>query len=222
MALLSNALREIEDLPDPGFTLPDGCRFSARVWRPVEAVGALLSPRPDDLPRDPRRARARRNGYALEEQEKALEPIDWLERPPWYGPPVVATGPRQQAIHKDHFAAGLTACGITFRGGSPKHETPGWGTTIRSRTSRATDPAQAGKARRGIGTGRPMTAPALPSDALPPSRRASQWPSVPAFTGNGRGALSAAAAKPGPIASAADHRIPHHQEVADSRPREGL
>lgn len=33
----TNALREIEDLPDMGITLSDGCRLSARVWRPVDA-----------------------------------------------------------------------------------------------------------------------------------------------------------------------------------------
>ena len=32
-----NALREIEELPDLGITLSDGCRLSARVWRPVDA-----------------------------------------------------------------------------------------------------------------------------------------------------------------------------------------
>ncbi len=31
------ALREIEELPDLGIPLPDGCRLSARVWRPVDA-----------------------------------------------------------------------------------------------------------------------------------------------------------------------------------------
>ncbi|MEO9779858.1 MAG: CocE/NonD family hydrolase [Sedimentitalea sp.] len=33
-----NALREIEELPDVGITLSDGCRLSARVWRPIDAV----------------------------------------------------------------------------------------------------------------------------------------------------------------------------------------
>lgn len=33
----TNALREIEELPDMGITLSDGCRLSARVWRPVDA-----------------------------------------------------------------------------------------------------------------------------------------------------------------------------------------
>ncbi|MDK3018160.1 CocE/NonD family hydrolase [Pseudodonghicola flavimaris] len=37
MTVLSNALREIEELPDLGITLSDGCRLSARVWRPVDA-----------------------------------------------------------------------------------------------------------------------------------------------------------------------------------------
>ncbi|MBO9411164.1 MULTISPECIES: CocE/NonD family hydrolase [unclassified Ruegeria] len=37
MTHLSNALREIEDLPDIGIHMPDGCRLSARVWRPVDA-----------------------------------------------------------------------------------------------------------------------------------------------------------------------------------------
>ncbi|TDK41107.1 CocE/NonD family hydrolase [Antarcticimicrobium luteum] len=32
-----NALREIEELPDLGITLSDGCRLSARIWRPVDA-----------------------------------------------------------------------------------------------------------------------------------------------------------------------------------------
>jgi len=32
-----NALREIEELPDMGITLSDGCRLSARVWLPVDA-----------------------------------------------------------------------------------------------------------------------------------------------------------------------------------------
>ncbi len=34
---MTNTLREIEELPDLGITLSDGCRLSARVWRPVDA-----------------------------------------------------------------------------------------------------------------------------------------------------------------------------------------
>ncbi|WP_300032250.1 CocE/NonD family hydrolase [uncultured Roseobacter sp.] len=33
----ANILREIEELPDMGITLSDGCRLSARVWRPKDA-----------------------------------------------------------------------------------------------------------------------------------------------------------------------------------------
>jgi putative CocE/NonD family hydrolase len=33
-----NALRDIEELPDFGITLADGCRLSARVWRPKDAA----------------------------------------------------------------------------------------------------------------------------------------------------------------------------------------
>ncbi|MDF1717498.1 MAG: CocE/NonD family hydrolase [Antarcticimicrobium sp.] len=33
-----NALREIEEMPDMGITLSDGCRLSARVWRPVDTA----------------------------------------------------------------------------------------------------------------------------------------------------------------------------------------
>ncbi|MCA0929062.1 CocE/NonD family hydrolase [Ruegeria profundi] len=33
-----NTLRNIEDLPDVGIEMPDGCRLSARVWRPTDAV----------------------------------------------------------------------------------------------------------------------------------------------------------------------------------------
>jgi len=34
----ANALRNIEDLPDIGIVMPDGCRLSARVWRPLDAT----------------------------------------------------------------------------------------------------------------------------------------------------------------------------------------
>ncbi|WP_170325853.1 CocE/NonD family hydrolase [Ruegeria arenilitoris] len=34
----ANALRTIEDLPDVGIEMPDGCRLSARVWRPTDAT----------------------------------------------------------------------------------------------------------------------------------------------------------------------------------------
>ncbi|KUJ76999.1 peptidase S15 [Ruegeria marisrubri] len=37
MTLTPNALRDIEELPDLGIVMPDGCRLSARVWRPVDA-----------------------------------------------------------------------------------------------------------------------------------------------------------------------------------------
>lgn len=37
MTDLPNTLREIEEIPDMGITMPDGCRLSARVWRPVDA-----------------------------------------------------------------------------------------------------------------------------------------------------------------------------------------
>ncbi len=33
----ANTLREIEDIPDLSITMSDGCRLSARVWRPVDA-----------------------------------------------------------------------------------------------------------------------------------------------------------------------------------------
>ncbi|MAY85979.1 MAG: peptidase S15 [Pseudooceanicola sp.] len=33
----TNALRDIEELPDLGITLSDGCRLSTRVWRPKDA-----------------------------------------------------------------------------------------------------------------------------------------------------------------------------------------
>ena len=38
MNTAQNALREIEELPDMGISLSDGCRLSARVWRPVDAT----------------------------------------------------------------------------------------------------------------------------------------------------------------------------------------
>ncbi|MEX0364439.1 MAG: CocE/NonD family hydrolase [Ruegeria sp.] len=38
MTSTPNALREIEEIPDLGITLSDGCRLSARVWRPVDAA----------------------------------------------------------------------------------------------------------------------------------------------------------------------------------------
>ena len=38
MTASANALRDIEDLPDIGITMPDGCRLSARVWRPLDAA----------------------------------------------------------------------------------------------------------------------------------------------------------------------------------------
>jgi len=38
MTHATNALREIEDLPDMGIIMPDGTRLSARVWRPVDAI----------------------------------------------------------------------------------------------------------------------------------------------------------------------------------------
>ncbi|TMV07809.1 CocE/NonD family hydrolase [Ruegeria sediminis] len=37
MTSAPNALRDIEEIPDLGITLSDGCRLSARVWRPVDA-----------------------------------------------------------------------------------------------------------------------------------------------------------------------------------------
>ncbi len=37
MTTSKNVLREIEELPDLGITLSDGCRLSARIWRPVDA-----------------------------------------------------------------------------------------------------------------------------------------------------------------------------------------
>lgn len=38
MSSQPNTLRDIEDLPDLGITLSDGCRLSARVWRPTDAA----------------------------------------------------------------------------------------------------------------------------------------------------------------------------------------
>ncbi|MCB1311893.1 MAG: CocE/NonD family hydrolase [Sedimentitalea sp.] len=38
MTAATPPLREIEESPDLGITLPDGCRLSARVWRPVDAA----------------------------------------------------------------------------------------------------------------------------------------------------------------------------------------
>ncbi len=38
MAQPPNTLREIEDIADMGIVMPDGCRLSARVWRPIDAL----------------------------------------------------------------------------------------------------------------------------------------------------------------------------------------
>ena len=40
MTATPNALHEIEEIADLGITLSDGCRLSARLWRPVDADGA--------------------------------------------------------------------------------------------------------------------------------------------------------------------------------------
>lgn len=34
----SNALSDIEEFPDIGIIMPDGCRLSARIWRPVDSA----------------------------------------------------------------------------------------------------------------------------------------------------------------------------------------
>ena len=39
MSDASNALREIEELDDLGIVMSDGCRLSARLWRPLDAAG---------------------------------------------------------------------------------------------------------------------------------------------------------------------------------------
>ncbi|WP_170365561.1 CocE/NonD family hydrolase [Ruegeria arenilitoris] len=38
MTQAKNSLAEIEDVPDQGIILSDGCRLSARIWRPVDAA----------------------------------------------------------------------------------------------------------------------------------------------------------------------------------------
>ncbi|MEX0287189.1 MAG: CocE/NonD family hydrolase [Paracoccaceae bacterium] len=40
MTLPPNTLRDIEDLPDVGIEMPDGCRLSARVWRPKDCAAS--------------------------------------------------------------------------------------------------------------------------------------------------------------------------------------
>ncbi len=37
MTQAKNSLAEIEEVPDQGIILSDGCRLSARIWRPVDA-----------------------------------------------------------------------------------------------------------------------------------------------------------------------------------------
>ncbi len=38
MSRTTNSLSEIEDLPDVGIRMPDGCRLSARIWKPTDAT----------------------------------------------------------------------------------------------------------------------------------------------------------------------------------------
>jgi hypothetical protein len=102
----------IVDLPDEGIVLSDGCRLSARIWRPADGrpVPAVLEyipyrKRDGTLPRDTMmhpymaghgyacvRVDMRGNGdsqglmadeYTRQEMDDAVEVIAWLARQPW-------------------------------------------------------------------------------------------------------------------------------------------
>jgi len=103
---------QVSEDPDVGIVMPDGCRLSARIWRPVGAgpVPAILEyipyrKRDGTLPRDERmhpyfaghgyvavRVDMRGNGdseglmtdeYTAQELQDALDVIAWLAAQPW-------------------------------------------------------------------------------------------------------------------------------------------
>jgi len=227
MELLSNAQREIEELPDPGITLSDDCRLSARVWRPVEAVNDPVSLPLSHQSRDMQGIGDAQgpipDGYPVEEQARAMEMIDWLARPPWCRAPVALTGPPLPAIRTVQSTVDLRADGLSSRGGHPENAPAGWRAPIWSCPRRAAHPVLARKARPGIGAKPPKSAPPLPSADLRFPRRDSHWSPRSPFARTVRCALPPrTAAGRRPINPFADNRIPSHREVAGSRPREGL
>ena len=50
MTDMPRPLHEIEELQDLGITLSDGCRLSARVWRPVDCRDDSVPVIPEYLP----------------------------------------------------------------------------------------------------------------------------------------------------------------------------
>ncbi len=112
MRIVTEFTHQIVDLPDVGITLSDGCRLSARIWRPVGSapVPAVLEyipyrKRDGTLPRDEMmhayvaghgyacvRVDMRGNGdseglmtdeYTIQELADACEVIEWLAAQDW-------------------------------------------------------------------------------------------------------------------------------------------
>lgn len=112
MKVISEFAHKVMDLPDEGIVMPDGCRLSARIWRPeggapVPAILEYIPYRKRDgtLPRDERmhayfaghgyaavRVDMRGNGdseglmtdeYTAQELQDACDVIAWLAAQPW-------------------------------------------------------------------------------------------------------------------------------------------
>ena len=221
MTSASNALREIEELPDLGIVLSDGCRLSARVWRPVDAGDDPVPVILEYLPyrkRDGTTARdalthpwfakrgyacvrvdMRGNGdseglmedeYALQEQDDAIEVIEWLAAQPWTNGNVGMMGISWGGFNSLQVAARepealkaiITLCStvdrfaddIHYKGGCLLNENMGWGATMWSFSSRAPDPALRDDWRE-MWLDRLENEPFLPSLWLRHQRRDEYW-----------------------------------------------
>ncbi len=222
MTATQNTLREIEELPDMGITLSDGCRLSARVWRPVDAgddpVPVILEYLPyrkrdgtcarDALthPYFARRGYAcvrvdmRGNGdseglmadeYTAQEQDDAVEVINWLAAQGWCSGAVGMmgiswggfNGLQVAALQPDALKAVITLCStvdrfaddIHFKGGCLLNDNLAWGATMWAFSSRAPDPALVGERWRDMWLERLKAEPFLPSVWLRHQRRDEYW-----------------------------------------------
>lgn len=214
-----NTLFDLTEDPDMGIIMADGCRLSARVWRPknAEPVPVILEylpyrKRDGTCARDALthpwfamrgyacvRVDMRGNGdsdglmadeYTVQEQNDAVEVINWLSAQDWCNGNVGMmgiswggfNGLQVAALAPAPLKAIITLCStvdrfaddIHFKGGCLLNENLGWGATMWSYSSRAPDPALR-ENWRDMWLERLKEEPFLPSVWLRHQRRDAYW-----------------------------------------------
>lgn len=222
MKIVGQFPNRVQEIENEWISLADGCRLSARMWMPVDAVDRPVPAILEYLPYRKRdgtavrdelthpyfaghgyaclRVDMRGNGesddlmldeYLQQEQDDALELIDWISRQPWCDGNVGMIGISWGGFNGLQVAARrppalkaiITICStddryaddIHYKGGALLGENLGWASTMLAFSSRPPDPVLVGERWRDMWMQRLENTPLLVDNWLQHQRRDAFW-----------------------------------------------